>query len=128
MEYSIFLAKIVGPALVAVSLHFLIYFKKYQKLVDEMTKSDGLMYVMAGLGLIIGLFLVTTHNVWVNGWQVLITLMGWGALVKSVFFLLRPAPALKLACYFKDQKALIAFGLVVMLIFGGLLGYMGYFA
>lgn len=128
MEYSIFLAKIMGPALIAVTLHFLIYFKKYQKLVDDLMKSEALMFIMSGFGLLIGLFLVTTHNVWVNGWQVLITLVGWATLIKTLFFMLWPMAALKLAGYFKDQSAFIAISLVVMLIFGMMLAYMGYIA
>ncbi len=38
----------------------------------------------------LGLFVVLTHNVWVLGLPVIVTLLGWGWTLKGVLYLIRP--------------------------------------
>jgi len=84
MELSIFLAKAIGLYYVIVSLGMILNGARIKGLLMEIMKNQGLLFVTGFFALIIGILLVTSHNIWVADWRVLITLMGWGALMKGV--------------------------------------------
>jgi hypothetical protein len=84
MELSIFLAKAIGLYYVIVSLGMILNGARIKVLLIEIMKNQALLFVTGFFALIIGILLVTSHNIWVVDWRVLITLMGWGALMKGV--------------------------------------------
>ena len=46
--------------------------------------------VIGTLTLPLGLFVVLTHNIWVLGWPVVVTVCGWGWTVKAMIYMVRP--------------------------------------
>jgi hypothetical protein len=66
-----------------------------QATVDWMTAlfhSPSLMWVLSVITLIIGLAMVLAHNVWSGGaLAVVVTLVGWAALIKGLLFLFLPS-------------------------------------
>ncbi len=55
------------------------------------------IYVLGGvwLTLVVGLVVVLNHNVWVRGWPVVITIYGWGGILKGIWMLVFPNSAAK---------------------------------
>jgi len=77
--------------------------------------------------LLIGLVLVLTHNVWVWDWMVIITVLGWAALIKGAVILLLPKSMEYFQGWFKT-KTLLMIASLVAIILGVVLGYFGFFA
>ena len=84
MDPSIFLAKLMGPILVVVGLGILINRAPSQAVAEEVVKSRALLYVSGVLALIAGLGIVLTHNEWDLSWQVIITIIGWLAVIRGL--------------------------------------------
>ena len=87
----IFLAKLLGLYLIAISVGMLVSKRRTLAALDEMTRSgpwmlfSGLVAAAAGLAIVLG------HNVWTGGaLAIVVTLFGWAALLKGVSLLLVP--------------------------------------
>ena len=107
-------------------LGFLINGKYFRKMIDEMMKCSACMFFGGIMALVVGFLMVTYHNVWVYEWRVIITILGWLGLIKGVMLFLVPKPFMKFSEKIMKMKNLnvVAVG---ALIFGGILGYFGFF-
>jgi hypothetical protein len=61
----------------------------FRSILQDLMRSQALLYLAGFLGLLAGLALVLTHNVWVLDWQLIITLIGWVAIVRAVVIIFR---------------------------------------
>lgn len=125
MELSLYLAQLMSVALVVVGLALLLRSDHYVKAYKSWMKNEGLMLLTAMLTLVVGLAIVLVHNVWVSSWEVLITIVGWGAVLKGVVLLLLPKEMEKLVNSLMKTKWLLPLGAVIWIV-GGL--YLGYYA
>jgi hypothetical protein len=62
----------------------------YRKIADDLFSNAGLTYLAGFITVIIGLLIVTFHNRWTKNWTVLITILGWLALVKGISLIAFP--------------------------------------
>src|SRR5262245_28025863 len=117
MQTSVFLARLIGPVLVLVGISMLIDPASYVSMAAEFMKSPALLYLGAALGLLGGMALILTHNLWVADWRIIITLLGWVTLVDSISWLLFPR---KVAAFWSPLLEVSGFpliaGLVVVLL------------
>jgi hypothetical protein len=127
MQTSIYLARLIGPALALAGLSMLLNQQGYLDIATGIVGDAALLYFTVLLGLLGGTALVLAHNVWVSDWRVIITLLGWLTLVKCSAWLLAPRP---LARFFGPMitppMPLVGGG--VALVLGAVLCYFGYFA
>lgn len=87
---TISLARLIGPAVLAVGLGFLVsknyYAKAYRRLENE-----TLAVLLAGLfALVIGIGIVGNHNVWDNYLAGFISLIGWLSIAKGLLLIVFP--------------------------------------
>jgi len=127
MSMSILIARIGALVYLSTGLGVFINPAYFRKVVDDLVKSSGLVYVSALMALILGCLMVAVHNVWVWNWTVLITLLGWGAILKGVLALILPEPVMALSHRFTKMKILNYVGGLVFIL-GLVLGYFGFFA
>ena len=90
MQPSIFVAKLLGPIFVLVGIAILSKPQAFRALSKEFIDSPALMYLAGFLGLLGGLALVLTHNVWLLDWRLIITLIGWASVVRAVVTIFQP--------------------------------------
>lgn len=88
MNRSQFLAALIGPPMVIVALSLLIN-RQLLAEIEMITARPGAIFLFGVLGLILGLAVVIGHNVW-RGWPILITLLGWNAMLAGAFRILMP--------------------------------------
>jgi uncharacterized protein YjeT (DUF2065 family) len=126
METSLLVAQIVGLVYVTMGLGLLLNGEYYKKSFDEMMKSPAFMFFGGITALVVGFLIVNSHNVWTKDWTVLVTIIGWIALIKGVLIFVAPKllidfsrPLLK-----KNMKVLG----VCVLVMGGIFAYFGFFA
>jgi hypothetical protein len=90
MTTSIFLAKLIGPVMLAVGLALLLNRRGFAAIAEEFLRSRALLYLSGLLIMPAGLAIVLTHNVWVLNWPVLITLLGWAMAIGGAVRILLP--------------------------------------
>ena len=127
MEAALLIAKIAAVLYLCVGLGALFNKKYFQSVVESYTGNPGLEYLGAMVSLILGFLMISGYNVWVWHWSVVITIMGWAALVKGMFFLVFPTFTNKMIGKFLKTNLM---GVVapVCIILGLLLGYFGFVA
>jgi len=92
MTTTIFLGKLLGLYLVAISIGMLADRRRTLATVDEMARSGAWMLFSGMVATMIGLAVVLGHNVWSGGGlAIVVTLFGWAALLKGLTLLLVPA-------------------------------------
>ncbi|MFC1599661.1 hypothetical protein ACFL3T_01370 [Patescibacteria group bacterium] len=126
MELSVFVAKLYGAVMLALGLGLLINAGYYKKAFGEIMKDKTGILLGGMFALVIGLLLVMYHNVWEASWVVIITIIGWIALVKGVLLLVYPGFAEWFEGWFKNKSFLMFMG-AASLILGGVLTYFGWY-
>lgn len=125
MERSILLARILSVVYVSAALGAIVSANHYRRLADDLFSSAGLTYVTGFMTVIMGILVVHYHNTWTKSWPVLITVIGWGALLKGVAIIVVPqvvhrASTALLAGWGATAFPYVAIGL------GLLFGYFGF--
>ncbi len=96
MCISVFFALVLGFYLALTNLACLIHQDRSKKVVAEFLGSHALMALSGARSLMIGLLIVVSHNMWIGDGRVLITLIGWFAVVQGIARLFFPEHSAKL--------------------------------
>jgi hypothetical protein len=84
MTYSQHIAAVLGPALVLVTLSEAIHLDIWEDVHPTVVYLNGLLFVIGGL------FIATTHNLWVPDWRVMVTLSGWLMVIAGAYRMFAP--------------------------------------
>jgi len=88
---TIFLGRLLGLYLIAMSIGMLISKRRTLATLDEMARSGPWMLFSGMVATAAGLAIVLGHNVWTGGaLAIVVTLFGWAAVLKGVSLLLIP--------------------------------------
>ncbi len=122
---SIFIAKLMGPTLIAVGISALVNPNLIRDMGKEVLDSTAFVFIAGFAALILGLAIVNTHNVW-SGWPVIITVIGWLAVIAGVVRLILPEVAKTLGRGMLEKAALLRVVAVADIAIGGILAFQGY--
>jgi uncharacterized membrane protein HdeD (DUF308 family) len=87
---TIFLAQLWGPALLAVALGIFFSAPYYRRIYRELEK-DALAVLLFGMtATTAGIAHVLSHNVWDSTPEIVVSLLGWGLLLKGLLFIIAP--------------------------------------
>ncbi len=128
MELSLLLAKIFGLLYIAVGLGMLINRAYYRKVLTDMTTNSALVMYGGAAAIVVGLVMVLNHNLWAGGWEIIITIIAWLALLKGILLLLAPKAMLGLTKMLTKNESVFVLWAVLALILGLVLGYFGFVA
>lgn len=126
MAISIFLAKVLGLYFVVIALWLLIRHRHTDMVMNEMMSSPGVLSLAAILGLIFGVLIVVAHNIWHLNWTLIITLIGWIALVKAFFNLFLTDVARRFFKVWLQSRTAMVITDIFMIIIGLFLLYHGF--
>lgn len=115
--HTLFLAQAIGLYLVIVAIVMLARAGYYRDLLTHVKVGSSAIVVAATLGLILGILLVLVHNLWIWQSEVLITLVAWCVLIKSVLWLSFPEFMVDLT-----HKVYAGWGYYVIAIIAGIIG------
>lgn len=127
MANSVYLAKLIGPVMLAVAIGLFANRTHYRTMADEALRGTVLIYLTGLLALIAGLAIVLGHNVWTADWRILITLLGWVALIGGIVRVVRPQTTQEIGRRMLDSPHAMTIAGAVWGIVGLILSFFGYF-
>ena len=127
MDTSLFLARMIGPVLLAIGIALLINQASVREMAGEFLGSKALIFMSGVLSLLGGLAIVLTHNVWEASWPVAITLFGWVLAIGGAFRIIFPDSVKSMGSAMLDSPALLNVSGVAYGLLGAALCYLGYF-
>jgi len=107
--------QILGLVYLSVGLGILINPGFYKKVIDSFTDNPLAIYFGGIMAVIAGYFLITLSSGWAWGWPLLITIIGWIALLKGIWFFIFPKATVHFARHM-GEKCLSTGGLVALVI------------
>ena len=75
------IAGLIGPTLVAMHAAMFLNLGSFPALAEQISRDPALILVSGIVLLVAGLAIVRDHNRWAGGWPVLVTALGWLAIV-----------------------------------------------
>ncbi len=126
-DSTLLVIKLIGPIFFVMGLALVVnlkYFYKALKNVDE--ESPVFVLLMGGASMLLGLLILTKHNLWSSVNEIIVSVFGCLAVVKGVLILLVPKWLLKFATNVYSTTTLTVGGIAI-LVFGGYLSWVAYF-
>ncbi len=122
------LAAVVGPVLLVTGLSLLLYANQYVKLLKKWKDDHFVLVWAAFFSLVLGLIIVQMHNVWEANLWVVITIIGWLAIIKGLFYFLAPESCIKGFIKYFENSGWFYFSGLVCGILGAVMSYYVYVA
>ncbi len=126
MSSAEFIARIFGPLYVIVAVGMLLDAETYRQITKDALGKPVLRYLAGILALVAGLLIINVHNEWAPRWTVIITLMGWLALIKGALLTAYPDVLIRVSEPLARRSARLRGAAVVTLALGLFLTGMGY--
>ena len=129
METSLFLAKLLGPLLLVAGMGVVLNRAAYREVAEEVIETRALLYLFGIVALSAGLAIVLTHNEWVWGWPVIVTILGWLLMIRGAVRVLFPHAVGDLGTRTLARSPnLVPAGGAFGAVLGAVLCFFGYFA
>jgi hypothetical protein len=87
---TLFLSKLIGLYCILIGLSTMTRGQATVESVTALLQNSAMTLILGVITLAAGLAMVLAHNIWSGGALVVVTLVGWMALIKSLFFLFLP--------------------------------------
>lgn len=126
MSSSEFIAGLIGPALIAISLAILINRAAFNVMIGQIASNYAIIFIAGLLLLLAGLTIVRLHNIWQPGWQILITAFGWLAILGGLVRMMIPDQSAALALRFIEKRTAVNTTAILMLLFGAYITAKGF--
>lgn len=126
METSTLIAKIIGLIYLSFGVGILLNGNYYKKEIPKLLENTAYLIFGGFMAIIFGVLIIENHNYWVKNWTVLITVIGWIALIKGILLLAFPTVISMYKSFFNNPNFYAILGILV-LIFGLFFIYFGYF-
>lgn len=127
MYTSIFLAKVLGLYFIITSLFTFIRHKEVPEIIRAMTAERGTLFLVAILTLIMGILLVVSHNLWVNDWRVVITLVSWLIFLGGIYRLFFLDHIARVGRWWVNHRSSAIIVSIIFFLIGIFFSYKGFF-
>lgn len=123
-----FLATVIGWYLVVFGLLTLCRYEQLRGVVNDVLGHRGLLFIIAIITFILGLLMVVSHNIWIMGWPVIITVFAWLVLISGIMRLFFPDTVTRVGLSLSNNSTYMYISAVVLLLIGlYLLSHVYYF-
>ena len=110
----------------AIGIGILINPDFYKKLYEDFIENTSALYLGGIMALVIGYLLVTFHNTWTKDFSVIITVIGWIALIKGMLILVRPKVIIAITKAFVNNEKALKIEAVIVILIGLLFSFLGF--
>jgi len=127
MDITVFLAQIWGPVIIAVGIGVYTSRSYYLKIYHELENEAFAVLIFGMVALAAGIVHIQVHNLWDTLPQIVVSLLGWGLLLKGIVCTSFPRIADRAGDWWVSTKLIpVAGGFMFFL--GAYLSWFGYFA
>jgi len=128
VETSVLIGRLFAALYIAVGVGMLVRPAHYKKMIADFSESPALLYLGGAMALAAGVLIVTFHNDWTPGWTIILTLLGWAALVKGFLILALPDLIIHTMGGIYQRQAFLSVVGGFALVLGLALGYFSFLA
>ncbi len=125
MEFSMFLAKIMGIVMVAFAGAGLLRPSVIRDAIRDFDHESFARLVIGCMAVGVGAALIFTHNIWEWDYRGVVTLFGWTAFIKGIGYLVLPKQVVNMTKNMLKSKQQMQVFLFACLILGAYLAYNG---
>lgn len=125
-ETSQRIAGLIGPLFIAVAVSILMNRENMSEMAAELTNGWSLIVLSGALLFVAGIAIVRVHNVWQGGWPVIVTVLGWLAIVSGLARMIYPRQLAGMAVSFASNMTALVLSAVALLFLGVYLTLRGY--
>jgi hypothetical protein len=90
METSLFIARIIGVIYFSFGVGLLLNSNYYKNAMEKLLDNTFNMLLGGFFAIIIGFFIIESHDIWTDAWTSIISIIGWIALIKGILILAFP--------------------------------------
>lgn len=127
MELTTILAQLWGPTILLVGIGVFMNGSYYLAIYRDLEKNSLSLLTFGMLAVAGGIAQILFHNGWDTLPQIIVSLLGWGLLLKGALFIVAPRVVDRMGDGWADRKLIPVAG-ILMLLIGGYLSWIGYFA
>ncbi|MEP5612712.1 MAG: hypothetical protein ABJP45_10710 [Cyclobacteriaceae bacterium] len=126
METSILIARILAVVYLSVGFGLLFNPTYYKGAFEKLIHSPAYRFLGGWIAVSVGVVMVQYHNLWVNDWRAIITIVAWIALIKGIFLIVMPQFINDIDFWFKTKRH-ATYTTMYVLLLGVLFGWLGFF-
>ena len=119
------LSEAIGLYMIVVGIGGLIAPSRWRAMMDDLERSPGLVMTLGFPVFAIGTALVLIHSIWTDPLAVIVSLIGYAALIEGALLLAIPAPLIRIGRWspnFTRAWAAVSIVLGILLFLAGLTG------
>jgi len=128
--HSKLIARLMGPVLLVMGIGMALGLwmnpDVYTSMMKDFMGNLALICLIGSLALVAGLAIINVHNLWVRDWRVIVTILGWLAILRGVTNLLFPAKVQELGNRMVESHAGCLLGTLALIVLGVILTAKGY--
>ena len=111
---------------IAIGIGILLNPDFYRKLYEDFIVNNSTLYIGGVMGLVIGYLIVSFHNTWTMDWSVIITIIGWIALIKGILILIQPKMMITLIKARLKKENILKIEAIAVIIIGLAFSFLGF--
>jgi hypothetical protein len=116
MDVTIILAQILGIIFVVLGLSLIFQKNNTVSVMGELIQNKGFMWMGGFLALSMGAIIIVLNNIWSSGLPLIITFLGWLALIKGIFLMLFPKTAASFYGKANKSSLFVIVGIIVLIL------------
>lgn len=126
MNNAIVISQVLGFLFTILGLSVIIHKKNTAAALDLIIGNQGFLWLWGFVALAIGAVIVAFNSTWTYGWQLVIAILGWVAILKGTFIIIFPKST---ASFYKkmNKDGILAIGGFVLFFLGLIMLYAGFF-
>lgn len=118
--------QVLSITYIAVGIGILINPAFYKKLFEDFIESASALYLGGIMALVVGYLILAFHNTWTKDLSVIITIIGWIALIKGIVILVWPKIIIALAGAMTKKAGVLKIEAVAVIILGLAFSFLGF--
>ena len=118
--------QIISIVYIAVGLGIFINPGFYKKLFEDFIENAAVLYLGGITALVVGYLILAFHNTWTMDMSVIITIVGWLALIKGVVILIQPKIIITLSKAILQKENILKIEAIAVIILGLAFAFLGF--
>lgn len=127
MDLSIIIARMICIVYLSVGVGFAFSSSYYNQAFKKIVNDSTYLFLGGWVATCMGAVMVHIHNLWVNDWRMLITIISWTILLKGIVLLAFPRAIRAFEEWF-TPRGIQNYFLPTVIMLGLIFGYYGFFA